>query len=338
MNTRIQLAPGRPALTTAGFMVAPGSAGLVGYYWNGQAPEARFSSVGVSKPNQDLSAGLPWHPRRVRGVSGFTLVELLVVIAIIVLLAGLLLPTLTRAKSQAISLSCLNNVRQLALCWHLYAVDNNDILAPNNSVMDVQPGPESPGAGTPLASGISWCPGNARTDTTTANIQSGVLFPYNRSAAIYHCPGDKSTAQTPAGVSLNQPRTRSYNMSQSLNGYPEYDAFLDTAVPWFKKLSQIQNPDPVKCIAFLDVHEEEIIDAQFGFPTRPDWPQNANVWFDLPANRHNQGCSLSFADGHAEHWKWAVPKIYAGVFEQPLTAGEKPDYQRIQSGIRQSFD
>ena len=346
MNTRKRFATGRVALTTAGFMVTPGSIGLVGYDWNGEAPEGLFMGARLAEFNRCPSANahpravgsLQLHAKRVRRAAGFTLTELLVVIAIIALLAGLLLPTLTRAKSQALSVSCLNNLKQLSVCWHLYAGDNNDVLAPNNSVMDVQQASLNSENGTPLASGASWCPGNARTDTTTANIQSGTLFPYNQSALIYHCPGDKSTVQTASGATVNQPRTRSYDMSQSLNGFPEYNPYLDAAVPWFKKLTQIQNPEPVKCIAFLDVHEDEIIDAQFGFPTQPFWSQNANVWFDLPANRHNQGCSVSFADGHAEHWKWAVPKVYAGVFEQPVAPGEAADYQRIQSGIRQSFD
>src|ERR1035438_355929 len=89
----------------------------------------------VNKPsmktgrNWSLSGGLP--PFRKGRRKAFTLIELLVVIAIIAILAALLLPALTAAKNKAKAIQCLNNYKQLQLCYLMYIVDNNDRLPLN---------------------------------------------------------------------------------------------------------------------------------------------------------------------------------------------------------------
>ena len=262
----------------------------------------------------------------------FTLIELLVVIAIIAILAAMLLPAFARAKLRTMSLGCLNNFKQLGLCLQLYTTDNNDWLVPNNSV-------HSPNI-VPFEAGASWCPGNTRTDANATHIKQGVIFQYNNSAGIYHCPADKSTIETLSGQPLPQLRTRSYSLSQSINGYaqlPHADTNAPSGIsPCFRKAAEIKAPGPATCIEFLDVHEEAITDAKFLIPTTAYF-QPPNMWWDLPANRHDQGSSFSFADGHTEHWKWQVPKAYLGMWGQGLASGEDNDYQRVQLGIRQTF-
>ncbi|HEV2319338.1 MAG TPA: type II secretion system protein, partial [Verrucomicrobiae bacterium] len=86
---------------------------------------------------------------------GFTLIELLVVIAVIAVLAAILLPVLGRGKQAAQNVTCMSNLRQLELCWHLYYQDNNDVLAPNNSVAFIDPGTN---VSTGNIQGVSWLP------------------------------------------------------------------------------------------------------------------------------------------------------------------------------------
>jgi prepilin-type N-terminal cleavage/methylation domain-containing protein/prepilin-type processing-associated H-X9-DG protein len=255
---------------------------------------------------------------------GFTLIELLVVIAIIAILAALLFPSFGRAKSQASRLACMNNMRQLQICWAMYSGDNRDLLVPNNMV-------NAAGGGGSIATGSSWC----LKESTKANIEAGMLFNYNKSVAIYHCPPDHAFMLDEDGNKLPQIRARSYNMSQSVNGYPDYDPFINSYIPFFKKLTDIRNPNYSGCLVFIDENAGTMIDSQFGMPT--DFYYHTTQWWDMPSDIHGQGANLSFADGHVEHWSWAVPKIFNEWYQWASDA-EMPDWLRVRSTIKQNMD
>jgi len=262
--------------------------------------------------------------------AAFTLIELLVVIAIIGILAAMLLPAMSGAKVRAQTIACLGNLNQMQLCFHLYTLDNNDSLPPNNFVYDIL-------SDQPLDTGPSWCTNLAIYDTNTIGIQNGLLFQYNTAVGIYHCPADPSTVQDHAGNLLPYPRLRSYNMSQSINGLT-YDGDIGTEIPHYAKTTLIRDPIPSSLIVFLDVHEQEILDTEFGIPVAADWYAQG-YWWDIPGNRHGQGCNLSFADGHVEHWKWKTPRkvtVPRGS-EQRVANNEWADYNRLEAGFVQNF-
>jgi len=68
-----------------------------------------------------------------RTKKGFTLIELLVVIAIINILAGMLLPSLTRAREQARRAACLSNLRNIGQALTMYAGENDGFFPPEDS-------------------------------------------------------------------------------------------------------------------------------------------------------------------------------------------------------------
>jgi prepilin-type processing-associated H-X9-DG protein len=235
-----------------------------------------------------------------------------VVIAIIAILAALLLPALGRAKLKAQAIQCMNNNRQLMLAWRLYADDNGDQLPYGYALAPMAQYAWVP-SGTPwdLELSVPTQAGNWDADNT---IKKSLLWPYcGNSAAIWHCPADRSLGQKPSGEKVSRPRSMSMNIWVGGRG--------DTADPrggWsmsenfkvFRKQSEMIRPGPSNTFVFLEEREDSINDGFFivlmdGFPD-----MSKTVMVDFPASYHGQSACFAFADGHAEIHKWQDKRTY----------------------------
>ena len=282
-----------------------------------------------ASPNTNLAFGY-----------AFTLVELLVVVAIVAILAGLLLPSLSRTKAEAQSVSCKNNLGQLQKGWQMYIDDNNDALPPNNST---RIGWFQYGVSNEW--GNSWVWGNAQADTNTANIERGALFPEVGSTSIYRCPADGSDVADKPGLR----RFRSYSMDAWLNSHivsGTIEQLMNTIDLDVGRWQQVLKQPPSRIFVFIDEHPQSIGDGIFGLPTpwdvddpsdddHPSASAGMNPYWwggSMPADRHSIGCNLSFADGRADHFKWKSPKkgMAEGNVQAPANPLDLDDLKRLQ--------
>ena len=226
--------------------------------------------------------------------------DLLAVIAVLVLLFLLLTPALARTRVMDQGFQCRNNLRQMMLAWKAYCADNTEkVPSAWQSAGDWWPGLDMTWSGIPTNDVKN--PGNWNVEVTA---KLSALWPYcGNNAAIFMCPADGIFPCVTNGQSY--PRVRSMTM---LSWFNSMDAayFGPPGYVVYRKTTDVLKPGPAMTMVFLHERADSINDGEF-ITSMTGWdPYQPTSWqiVDIPANHHDGGCGIAFADGHSEIHKW----------------------------------
>jgi prepilin-type N-terminal cleavage/methylation domain-containing protein/prepilin-type processing-associated H-X9-DG protein len=276
--------------------------------------------------------------------SGFTLIELLVVIAVIAILLAIFIPVSNRARELGQRAVCLSNLRQLTMAWTAYADQHDGKLVEGSSA----------DASDDSSGWVGFAFWDANSSSAVwGDPRKGLLWPYLRDIRIYRCPrgrrGHYCTYGIVGGANATNPLDPRYPIEDvetyqlSLRKRGESNWVGKTALR-LMRFTDIISPGAGERAVFIDIGQG--INSTFNVPyLDAKW-----LLSSPPPIHHAGGVTLSFADGHAEYWKWSretrnLPReerIYhglsyvstpRGVDLAPKTPDGLRDLQRMQKAV-----
>jgi prepilin-type processing-associated H-X9-DG protein/prepilin-type N-terminal cleavage/methylation domain-containing protein len=266
--------------------------------------------------------------------AGFTFTELMVVLATLAILMVIFLPAMAGVQPRGKAFQCLNNMRQLSLAWTLYANENNERLAINSDphVYNTSYYPRGSTSPSWVSGSLDWSAGQYNTNTTyLVNDKYSLLGGYlDRNYRVFACPLAAYYVSPPEAAYGWTHRARSVAMDAAVGDGYKYGT---SGTPWgwnpwyvAKKTTDFNNPGPGLTWVFTDENPDSIDDGMAYTSCYP-----INSYTELPADSHDGGATMTFADGHVEIHKWNGPVLptysvtYSGYVQQVPCSTTDPD-------------